>query len=324
LIENIWKIGFLVIKKIEFEDQGMYDGLKIWIRDPAYADKLIKNPLLRFIDNHDISGEVLTTEDKKLHKVKTYIYATFKGMRFYIFETKSVHILGSLHVYYNEGEENCNRFTLSDFVNSRIRFCQEFELDANIARIHNIEIGLNVIVPFVPTVLIRNLVSFNNKAFMAMEGNNHFGRQTLKFGAQYSLKVYHKMNKVLRIELKFKKMEALLKRPISLMDLESVELIERCEKLLLGIEAKLIIREELDYSLMNGDQKNIYDKFTNPLRMNDFRNRSHKSREKREFERIRREYCVSNLKEILFENFKDELVLVKSIPNKNLSVHNLL
>jgi hypothetical protein len=106
---------------------------------------------------------------------------------------------------------NGNEFTILDVQKVRQHLVELFDCTTEQMVFQNIELGVNIVVDFVPTLFLNNLLYHNSKLFDYMHNRNS---AQVKHN-RYILKIYNKSyqygmpDNVLRVELKFMKMEDL-------------------------------------------------------------------------------------------------------------------
>jgi len=137
--------------------------------------------------------------------------ATFKNLIFTITpgEYQRVKVKGSIHKFANQGLHNFDRFTWT-------RFCSTYEELSELIfprdQVNLLEFGVNLLTPFDPSIFIRNLIAYKRKRVNLTDRNGELYSE-VRF-SQYRLKIYHKglqfnQGNILRIELRFEKMENL-------------------------------------------------------------------------------------------------------------------
>jgi hypothetical protein len=193
----------------------MYDYFKAWIFELS-VDELLNSPELDFkIEVSTQSGELGTTQKAK-----------YKHLTFTIKNEKYISLSGSLHKFYNalcgiyapnqktdeqrEKGFNGNQFSITQVRYSLYYLQSKFHFQLENAVIRNIEFGLN----------LELFCSFRSIApyLLRHEGqslrNPFEGFYKFDLG-QYEIKCYNKASqygmagKIMRLELKFKKMEKL-------------------------------------------------------------------------------------------------------------------
>ena len=173
---------------------------------------------------------------------------------------------GSIHKFAHEGF-NIKDLTFNQLNNALNQFKDRFKIDPNKATIHNIEIGVNIIPPFEPTLnnLKKYFVNYQNRTFTEMESKNgkiigiHFELKN------YEIKIYSKTLQenlpypLIRIEVKYKRMQQLFKKQTKTRDIYFTELLDiKLFKLLkedffLVIHACMVL-EDFDTNLKPKDE----------------------------------------------------------------------
>lgn len=175
--------------------------------------------------NND-TGELI---GKKNGRTVTYTYLeTHKNLKLKVLRICSVGIdgeevnryvliiTGSLHKYY-QNNTNWQRFTARDVKQAIKKLCFELHLDPTRCKLQNLEFGLNLPVAFDPKYFINsNLLMYSVAQFMPYPvDKNGISIGCVAQLSQYSVKVYNKGQQynisrhIIRIELKYKKMQRL-------------------------------------------------------------------------------------------------------------------
>lgn len=186
----------------------MFDFIKTNIKNIT-PNELTKNLLLEFNTTVDSEGEIKNR------------VAEYKNLKFKIIDEKYININGSVHKYFNGGAHNYNNFTISDFVEVCIDLSEKFDLNPYTTYLHNIEFGVNVLLPFDTNKVLNSIISYKGKEG---EVEKYGGKGYLiRFSFDhYDLKIYNKGfqyqqdKNILRFEIKVKKMEYFRKRNIDI------------------------------------------------------------------------------------------------------------
>lgn len=186
----------------------MVDFLKAEIRGPS-IEELLNHPLLNFKASFDVKTGEASTET---------LTADHQYLKFIIKDGRYINLQGSLHKYYTNGN-NYSDFRIGDIQEALANLTEVFSVDLNASRLHNLEFGLNVEIPFTPHRIIKNLINYKGEIFDRMYGEaRRSGKQVVK--QQYILKIYNKgfqcnLNRnLLRVETKVTKMKYLEKLDI--------------------------------------------------------------------------------------------------------------
>ncbi|MEI6050058.1 MAG: hypothetical protein WCS03_14240 [Bacteroidota bacterium] len=148
--------------------------------------------------------------------------AIFKNLLFIITPSGFVKVKGSIHKFANNGEYNNDRFTYKRFIEV-VEALKEFISPYDI--INSIEFGVNLLTPFDPSIFINNLLASGKRNI----------KKDIKPGCcfaeaqynQYAIKIYNKGLQqptganILRIELKYFKMENLFKNGLKWSELSN-------------------------------------------------------------------------------------------------------
>jgi hypothetical protein len=290
----------------------MYDGIKIWGNDGTHT-QLLNNPLLDFTGTYKATGEVVTAADKQLNNQFSRRVAKYKQLEFTVHDSGFFEIKGSIHKYFNGGLHNYNQFDMANAREAVERLAQEFGINPDTATAHNLEIGVNLIIPFNPNRVIDGLVTHKSNPFNRMDVKTGNGRQTIKGTKQYIVKCYNKSAQysvdanILRFELKHFKMEAISKgETVYLSTLFKPEFIARCQQRIIEVFDELIIKEPVDFQSLTNRQRDLYKDCTNPLYWNTLSNQE-RWRQNKSYAKLLALKSTDRLKE------KTRVILIKTL-----------
>lgn len=184
----------------------MTDYIKLWVENVAQIEKIYDLSLLDFNGQHS----------RKTGDIIEYpITCTWDVFKFELKSATRLEITGSLHKYWNKGT-NENDFKYTDIKTAIQNFCTDLNLDPKLAKLINLEIGVNVNPVYSASEIIEDLVCYKNeRPLRPYEGRkNHFYFIEFKKGDHY-LKVYdkgkqYKTVNTLRIEYKEMRSRALI------------------------------------------------------------------------------------------------------------------
>jgi len=239
----------------------MIDGMSFGIDSIEFAKDLLIHPSIKF-------AERKTKGQNKIHE------GFYKNMKFEVFEPSlKIKVTGSIHKFFNNGEHNWNDFDRLSLYDTLHDFCQEFDIDPAKSRIHSLEFGVNVNVPFDPSYFIKRVLNYK---FAKIEQLIHKGELkdgiTIKF-AQFKLKIYNKSKQyglsynLLRFEIKILKMQKLgsIRKVMFLTDLMNAEILRELGIVLLEEFDKLIIFEPLDTRKMTEKEGLAFQRMSNRI-----------------------------------------------------------
>ncbi len=214
----------------------MIDGVKIEVQ-ALNGGNWLNCDLLDFSTSVSMNtGEVLTGS----------LYAKYKGLKFLLTPSQRGEngyyrtVRGSLHKFHNNGDHNGNDYTHGDLCDTLANLTNTFSICLSSAYLRNVEIGVNIETPIPAQKIIHNLVSCKGKAFLPFKINDKTAGKRLDF-SQFNMKIYDKgyqsdlgKDNILRVELSFKKMQALQKYGIAtLADLQDIEKVRPLGALLI-------------------------------------------------------------------------------------------
>lgn len=183
-------------------------------------ERLLNHPQLDF--NCDYSKTTTEINDSKLVSQYRFGHITIhknkKGLYHVIF-TGSVHklwndlngVVAPVSDFKNYKGFNGNCFNEEALITVKEHLCQLFDCEESQMVFQNIELGINVVVPFDPKLFIKGLLFHNGTMFEFRYQNNY----AQAIHQQYIVKVYNKSQQygmkgnILRFELKYLKMIAL-------------------------------------------------------------------------------------------------------------------
>lgn len=198
----------------------MIDGLKCvcgGIVPAVWTD----SPFLNFgvlVSEH--SGELLSTTKQ----------AEYNGLTFRISGDNSrlCLIYGSLHKYYNNGD-NSNNYTLEALKDTIADLSARFGIDPQATIIQRIEIGLNIPLDYSPQIIIKAAIAYKYRGFDTIRDHarRRFGK-ICEF-SDYAVKLYDKGRQcgknanILRFELVLYRARALPKGIVTLYDISRAD-----------------------------------------------------------------------------------------------------
>lgn len=246
----------MLVRQLQHKDKDtiiweMIDFVKCIVNKvPTYALK--NNPMLSFKTE-------LCESTGELGKSIAY----YKGLKFTVFEPTNAYPLGritfegSLHKYGNDGRHNYNDFGHSCVMEVLSDLKSKFGICPNHFVLKQLEIGVNIKPPIPSKAIIRgcflhgtnrfgwqSLMS-RNGAYIQVQGS----RKTIKLydkAQQYANKGYDIPNDILRIEVKFTKMQPLNGLGIfSIADLLTFGLSDLTKNFLLNEWGKVLYFDEV-------------------------------------------------------------------------------
>lgn len=243
------------------------------------------------------------TGEQRLDKNKT---ALLKNLLFIITPNGSVKVKGSIHRYANNGKFNNDRFThnrLIEVVDDLKDFISPDDT------VNSIEFGINILTPFDPSLFITNLLS---------SGKKHI-KKDIKPGccfaeaeySQYAIKIYNKSlqhptgENILRIELKYFKMENLFKNGLKWSQLRNVSTIKYLGSVLEKKFADLVYYDPaICLNEIPVPHRKILEKGHNPLYW-ECLSGAHASRERKQYQELMLKY--GNTFNVLGKLISDEI-----------------
>lgn len=158
---------------------------------------LLNNDLLEFKEVVNIkTGEVGTTKR-----------AEYNDLKFTIYDNKFILLTGSLHKCYNNGGHNHNDFNYDSLTAVLNDLEDRFKLNLSQCLVQNIEIGLNLQLPFNTDCIIDGLMTHYNKEFKGVSlksGNYIQVAHKESYIKAYNKGVQYNLDKqIFRFEVKY-------------------------------------------------------------------------------------------------------------------------
>ena len=125
---------------------------------------IIKTPIELFSNNTLL--EFIIDCNIKTGELKEHIQiAEYKELEFTIIQKKYLNVKGSFHKYWNTENTNFNDYSINDFYLTLNELNQKFDINPFNALIHNIEFGVNVILPFRTQTFLNSIIAFKGKEY---------------------------------------------------------------------------------------------------------------------------------------------------------------
>lgn len=249
----------------------------------------LNNPQLSFIDRIDTkTGELIGGRKS----------AKYNEMKFFITPNGITGFEGSLHKYFNEGYHNYNDFTLGNLRSTVADIQMRFGIDPSKAVLNNVELGVNLEVPFNPDSFIDHLVTHNYSQFnIEKDKNKNYSQVNY---SQFIIKIYNKglqnglSKNILRFEVKVVRMAKLGKYDIrTLQDLLMAEKLHSVRHLLLKVLNEIIYWDEsINHDLLAPHERELLRDGYNSKFWQDHlkKTRSNASKKFRQYQAIVRTY----------------------------------
>lgn len=265
----------------------MIDFVKIRINDQWFAEQLRLNPNLEFfITINPDTGEQL--DGKLIAKLRNLIIT--------INPSGLVEITGSLHKFANGGMYNYDDFTYIRLVETIKELATLLDISPERLSIHNVEFGVNIILPTSPTTFLDSVLNYRFKLpeRIYFSGKGYM----IKWKQQnYIVKVYDKKHQyrldtnVLRFEVKTIAMAHLAEVEVwTLADLLDVSKLRLMGVKLCETYKGLMIEEKLDTAKMSRPEQRIYEQGINPNFWRDLTDRKQRNYYRGRFEQVLIQY----------------------------------
>ncbi|MDQ3108854.1 MAG: hypothetical protein M3R17_03075 [Bacteroidota bacterium] len=124
----------------------MIDFIKAYTIDKAIAARL-RNTICTQVEVDHSSGEISAGE----------YFGKCSQFKIRVFDSGRIEMQGSLHKYYSGGM-NCSDFTFEQVCQTIFSFCELLGLKPENVFLQNLEYGVNITLPYHPSVLLENIV----------------------------------------------------------------------------------------------------------------------------------------------------------------------
>lgn len=256
------------------------------------------------------TGEELIHKKKSAY-LKNLVFTITPGKRF-------VKGQGSIHKYANGGKNNNDRFTFSRFLNVANDLKEYINPDDII---NTLEFGINLQTPFDPSLFIGNLIAHLKKPF-----NKTITRDKVYSQVEYShfiLKIYNKglqqgPNEVniLRIEVKYLKMQKLCKDILKWSDLMNIKTWHYLGGIIKKkFDEAIYYDPSIDINHVSEKDRLLIEKGDNP-KFWEKQSGPHVSRKRKQYQSVIKKYgtVFNNISELLDEEINE---VVKSYHNSH-------
>jgi len=279
-------------------------------------EEFFKNDLLDFTSPVSLkTGEVMhgknRDRNKNLFTPKTKMEAVYNHCKFIITNDKYINFSGSLHEF-RHGGINYTDFTFPQLVEVTKDLYEKLHINPFLDQIHNIEFGVNVILPFSAKTLLKSIISFKGQEYELRKYNGKGFMIKFSFD-QYELKIYDKGSQyklpdhILRFEIKVTRMNFLHSKGISInhsSDLLSQSIHRQLGALLIDFFKQLVIFDpSIKLDQLKSRERTLLTEGRNPKYWMDLRE-SNPENYKKKLKRFRQlvvEHGTMNLQQTVFE-----------------------
>jgi hypothetical protein len=202
---------------------------------------------------------------------------------------------GSLHKFKNGGKHNFDNFTFNEFITVIETLKTRFDILPENIPLNNLEIGVNIHLPYSPSLFIDELIHYKNNTFnVTRRSDMHYAESEQ---AQYKLKIYNKglqygIGNILRFELRFNKMQSLNSKGIyNLSDLMNRDTWLMFGEMLRHEFNSIIYFDAIeDCSKLTEKEKTLLEKGNNPKYWKSLPNRTTKKNHSDQFRMMVNQY----------------------------------
>ena len=265
-----------------------------------------------FLNNPLIEPYIPRTNTKTGEMENEPEEAKYKGLKFSIYENR-IQLDGSLHTFYNDGFHNYNDFYFRMLESVILDWKHNFGIDIERTRINNLEIGVNIVLPYKPEKALNNTINHRGTPFTwAHEKTKRYREcsHTQFFIKFYDKGIQYKLNKyILRFEVKFIKMERINDLGIkTFADLIKPGNLEKLGELLLNIFDELLMGNlKANTSQLNKRDKELFDRGHNDRHWTELKP-DREEHDPKEYNRLLKQYerKLKRFKELLKETGADQ------------------
>lgn len=154
----------------------MNDFIKI-----KYVDKKYQLPNAKMDFNISVNNETGETDGK--------LTGSYYDMKVIKYPSQRTMVQGSIHKFFNRTNFNGNDFTFENQCNTIINLQDELGINPDYCKLENIEIGVNLPLPFNPNLVLENHLFHQNTEFCKPIPNAYY-YQAKK--SHYIIKIYNK------------------------------------------------------------------------------------------------------------------------------------
>jgi hypothetical protein len=239
----------------------MLDYWKLWIFDENQKEKILQNG--------DIKKSFEISDDGIFIGVKGQ-YKNWKLQK--IRYTEQLEISGSIHKYWNNGT-NENDFFFFEVVLAINSFCKDFDLDPKLAKIINLEFGVNLQLEINASELISQILAFKYHEPIRPYLNNP-ERYFIEFELQeYYVKIYDKGKQYLKLlpdtpntlRLEVKSMKSRFLKCAGIMTLDDLQQLGKLKllanKFTTLLKGLIITDDTIDIKLLSHNDLKLYKQF---------------------------------------------------------------
>jgi hypothetical protein len=272
--------------------------------------------------------------DEKTGEVKNWKKTEVLGLKFFLWDEAQLYLEGSFHKYFNNGKHNYNNFCISNFTDVLIDLSSKFKIDPFKTKMHNLEFGLNIKLPFSCETFLNSIISCKNKEYdkRTFDGGGHLLK--LKF-QQYELKIYDKGKQfaleenILRIEIKVRRMEYLKSKGVKISnytDLLDSSNLKKLSQLLTQIFHNLLIYDDsISISSLNERDRVVLQDGRNPKYWGQYqrRNPENNKKKRKRFKELVLKHGKTSYQKIVSDLIESQLAIVTEInPSTRLKINN--
>jgi hypothetical protein len=306
-------------------------------------DNLLKNELLNFdVPLNEETGEILKINNCYIKKVATLENFKIELITNTINNRSKLNLKGSIHKYWNNGT-NYNDFDLHSLKKALFDLFNKLDIDIQETRIHSIEFGVNINIPYSCSNFLKDIISFKGKQPLNYNYKNKGHMIKFEF-EQFIIKVYNKGlqyfnngflltndDNLLRFEIHVNTMQYLTKKGIDISnvsDLFDISILRLLGTLLNNVFIDIVCYDtDIDLKSYKPKDKEFILNCKNPKYWSEIKNRKKPKeliRTKNKFKELIHSNTQTDISKIIqnkWEYLIKNVPLLPSVENRKLSLY---
>jgi hypothetical protein len=306
-------------------------------------DNLLKNELLNFdVPLNEETGEILKINNCYIKKIATLENFKIELITNTINNRSKLNLKGSIHKYWNNGT-NYNDFDLHSLKKALFDLFNKLDIDIQETRIHSIEFGVNINIPYSCSNFLKDIISFKGKQPLNYNYKNKGHMIKFEF-EQFIIKVYNKGlqyfnngflltndDNLLRFEIHVNTMQYLTKKGIDISnvsDLFDISILRLLGTLLNNVFIDIVCYDtDIDLKSYKPKDKEFILNCKNPKYWSEIKDRKKDKeliRTKNKFRRLINSNTQTNISKIIQNKWQyliKNVPLLPSVENRKLSLY---
>jgi hypothetical protein len=304
---------------------------------------LLNNELLNFgVELNEETGEIKKSNNYYIKKVATLENFKIELITNTINNRSKLNLKGSIHKYWNNGT-NYNDFDLHSLKKALFDLFNKLDIDIQETRIHSIEFGVNINIPYSCYKFLNSIVSYKGKPPLNFDYRNK--GQLIKFELEhYIIKIYNKGlqyykngvlptndDNLLRFEIHVDRMQYLTNKGIDISnvsDLFDISILRPLGTLLNNVFIDIVCYDtDIDLKSYKPKDKEFILNCKNPKYWSEIKNRKKPKeliRTKNKFKELIHSNTQTDISKIIqnkWEYLIKNVPLLPSVENRELSLY---